>query len=617
MKKVLTAFFAFVFWSNVHATPLKIDCDQDYHILNQFFKTMFEHSEYGYVLDGEKPISTMNVFPLGDLIAPQSLNFKIAAYAREAINIWERLCPKQGDIVLKAAVVQENSSLGPTYELSLINKFKLKEVIRENIDLFRYVLGPTTDTENLVEYILNSQQSIVKTLCNNKVLIGIVLGFGTYNSLMHSRAEEIQNALPISDVPPFELNSAFMGDMGVCNFDDTQLKVVLLSQAQQTQSKSSARICFKPKGNHDELLKELDEILSKKEDIAVSLLRDNPRFVFAAYRNPENKGLIDNLKCTQENTKKLLDRSDFLECVLEKITGEKPCISSTFSVCEFEKAQNIESLVAEILWMIANQLDKETIPEFIDAFCKSNPSEIVRGRTHAMPGALENLKRARKNLQFADNWFAEFSADRNFNEIEPRVLYFEKVKFGDGKKVDGYDHLNVTYEIRDHEDNVLASSFRSWIELHEMISGFACGLQGMQEGETRIIYLHPSIAYGALTSLPSCVPLIINVTVHKIDEDSYVGSPSLKRIDLAWVKNPCFYQELEQANYQLARTLGSRWGTWLKHSSELDFRKVCDAFKGISEIDQKKSSFCIKEQLRICNHFFCDLLSKQKEKYCQ
>ncbi len=603
---------------SMRGAPITLEDPNDYRVLDQFFKLMCTHAEYGYVLEGSKPISQMNILPLDDLIAPQSLNFQMSTCAREAIRIWTQICPDQDDFVLKATEIHDYF-LNPVYELTFINVPKLRSEIEDNIALFRYVLGPTIDSEQLVKDIIESKISLNEILQGDKVLTGIVLGYGCYNSLMHSRAEKIQNALIARDQPPFKSNSNLMDHQGgITEWDEIQLKVVFLSQSNEELSNAEYDNILKPGLRFFSLQDELDAILSQRDNVPMNLSKDKPRFVFGAYKHVDNQNIITTLEDSQKKTKALLSRPDFLAYVLEKITGKKPLMPSVFSEASssmLTPQEKAESLVAETIWMMGNQLDIETIPEFVDAFCRSDPSEIARGRTHAVPGALGGLKRAKLNLQFAEAWFTIMPKAKHLKEIIPNSLYFEPVTVGEGKKVDSLDRLLVSYTIEDQYNNILTACHRKWIKLSTTISGFAYGVQGMREGETRTIYIHPSLAYGALTTLPPCSSLVINITLHQIDENSPVNLFPLKNIDLAWIKDQNFYGEVEKANYQMARSFGSRWGTWIKQSSDLDFLNICDQLKQMST--QNKNNFKLKcnnekQKIRehISNHVFWNIISQ-------
>lgn len=604
---------------NARCAPITIDDPNDYRVLDRFFRMMCTHAEYGYVLEGSKPVSQMNILPLDDLIAPQSINFQISTCAREAIRIWKKMCPEHDSFALKATEIHGHFS-NPVYELIFVNVPKLQSEIEANINLFRYVLGPTIAPEQLVQDIVQSKRSLHEILQGDKVLTGIVLGFGPYNSLMHSRAEELQNALMAKDEPPFKSNTDLMNHQGgIAQWDEIQLKVAFLSQGNEGLSSAEHDNTLKPGLKFSNLQDELNAILSQRDSVPVPLSKDKPRFVFGAYKHVDNQRMIRALEDSQRKTKALLTRPDFLAYVLEKVTGEKPLLTSVFSEASSNKLalqEKAESLVAETIWMIGNQLDIETRPEFVDAFCRSDPSEITRGMTHALPGALEGLKQAKLNLQFADAWFAIMPKAAHLKEIIPDSLYFEPVTVGAGKKVDSFDRLLVSYIVEDQYNNILTVGHHKWIKLSTTIPGFAYGVQGMQEGETRTIYIHPSLAYGALTTLPACSSLIVKITLHQIDENSPANLPLLKTIDLAWVKDPHFYRELEEANHQMARSFGSRWGTWIKQSSDLDFAKICDQLKQLSNLARYSEQIAPhnsedrETREHICNRIFWDLLSR-------
>ena len=95
MKKTLIAILLLSTWVNVYASPIEISNSHDYNALDRFFRFMFGESEYGYVLEGTKPVSIMNIAPFGGLVAPQALRFKTSTYAKEFMDSWYRLCPEQ------------------------------------------------------------------------------------------------------------------------------------------------------------------------------------------------------------------------------------------------------------------------------------------------------------------------------------------------------------------------------------------------------------------------------------------------------------------------------------------------------------------------------------------
>ena len=607
MKCIFTAFFSLFLLVSVSASPLKIDDPQDYAILDRFFRMMCERSEYGYVLDGTKPVSQMDVFPLDDLIAPQNTNFEVNACAREAIRVWNKISPQQSDYVLKATEIKDSTFIYPFYELTFINVPKLQAEIEANLNLFRYILGPTLDAKQLVKHILESDVPLSKVLKEDNVLTGIVLGFGAHNSLMHCRAEEIQNSLAANDTPPFIPNSSFMEENGVYQCDEIQHKVIFLALAGASTSELNEVSSLTPKLGFSTLDEELDAIMALSEKPSKTLATQMPRLIFGAYGDKGNQTIIADLEKSQEQTQNILARSDFLEHVLERITSEIPEITCNVSTPQLGFCENAEVEVAETVWNMCNQLDVDTVWEFVEAFCRCDPSEIKKGWSHAVPGSFDGLKMAKANLELADAWFATMPEKGNLKTIKPGLLYFEQTKVGEGKAVKGADQLLVSFVIEDGEGNVLTAHHNTWIQLSATIPGFAHGVHGMREGGARTLYIHPSLAYGALTTLAPCTSIIAKVTVQQVDVGSIAQLPKLEPLDLAWVKDREFYERISSAHIQLATSFGSRWGTWLKESDDLDFAKVCAYLK---QYQKTKASPKEKECAQVSNQVFWNLITK-------
>src|SRR5581483_7035197 len=191
------------------AKPVSIHVHErrDYEILDLFFEIGILEEEYGYVLKGVKPISarqfySLDAFPMRDLRFSEN-EFRKTILVREAIQVWDRLCSQQDRFALKAIPVIENEGDACGFEVQFIHVPKLREVIRENINLFRYVLGPAIEVDELVNRLAYSNERFTDVLQDDLTLIGIVLGFGSHNSIVGGRLETI-NRLSISkDCAPF------------------------------------------------------------------------------------------------------------------------------------------------------------------------------------------------------------------------------------------------------------------------------------------------------------------------------------------------------------------------------------------------------------------------------
>ncbi len=604
--------FIFLFLTvKVFAVPLMIDNSDDYQILNQFFKIMFVESEYGYVIDGSKPVSLMHITPLEDLIVPQTNSFKISVLAKQAIITWKQLHPQQEkNYILKIKEEKDVKFSLTTYQLSFINIAKLKNILEANIDLFQYVLGPTLTPEKLTVFLANSQESTNEIIQNDKALQGIILGFGAHNSIMHSRAENIQNSQMSNDILPFTANSNLMSKKAIGQTNPQLVKKLFLSYVNNPAFVTDEKHFSipGPKLGFANSEEELDDIVQCFEETPKSLMIEKPRFIFGAYKHPSNEQLFTKLMESQKRVSQIADRKDFLEYVLEKITGEPPIITAVIDEKPYrlDIKPNSEESIAKVLWQMSSHFDEEAVPDFIEAFCRGDHSEIKK-KVQAIPKSLAGLKRARSNLEFADNWFATVPRENKYEEIVPGHLYYEQVRVGKGDILKQQDKALVSYVIEDGFGNILSAQHKYWLRPSHTISGFAHGIQGMKEGETRILYIHPAFAYGVLTTLPPCLQLQVKVTLHELDESSVSFLPDLQPIDLAWVKDPEFYRELESEAHELATGFGTRWGSWLKQSSDISFQEVCHHLQQLAEEGARKPP--TKNDEEACNRVFWNLIT--------
>ena len=591
----------------LYGRPITINNPADYHILDQFFRTMIKEEVFGYVLEGTKPLSALNIYPNNYLIFPHSRFFQWNILAEEAIEKWKQIAPEQKDFVFKIAEVFNHKFGGSYHELLFINRKKMQEIVDDNFDLFRLLLGPTIDNSSLAKFIADSPQPLDTIIKSNNTLMGILLGYGTHNSLMGGRLEEIEGSQGSLDLPPFSGDTL---SQKAREKVDWNLQNYFLAAVESSTHDVAEKLFVKPGLGCVSLQEETEKITSQKEKVPLTLLKEKPTFILGAYRNKDNKKLFEIAQSSQKKIQILLSRPDLLEYVLEKITGEKPVIncSITSSNIRLPINGNGEAAVAEVVWQMAQELDKETIPTFIEAFCRCDPAENKKPKLRMVSGVLSGLKQAQSNLQVADAQLLTWCKTKDLKEIVPQGLYFECIKSGQGKSIDTSTDILVSYVIEDGLNHVLAAQHKSWIDLSQAIPAFAHGIKGMQEGETRKIYIHPKYGYGALTTLSPCVSLRAKVTLHQINAQAKGSLPPLTPIDLAWVNDPKFFEKVKEASYQNARYLGNLWGVWLNKSSDMDFFKLCNQLK--QQAENKEERPLAKGKQRLCNRVFWNLITQ-------
>lgn len=582
---------------NAEPVSIHVDSWEDRDILEQFFKMGVSEEGYSCVLDGIKPISSRDFYSLDQF--PVSKDLKHAEseltntfLVRKAIPIWNRLCAHQKNFVLKAVQLNTSEPITTGWEVQFINISKLRETIDKNIDLFRYILGPTMNTEKLVTKIAYTDERLFDTLQNDLVLVGIVLGFGSYNSLVGGRVETIVDLSISKDCAPFSPKSHLMQnkEKQSAHFMPPQAYGGYYLEFVGGEDLSFFRrdaLLLLPKpgfSNIDEELLALDDL---REPIPPTL-SERLGFVFSAYKGgPSNQLFFESLQLGQKQAKTLLDKSDFLEQVLEKIGGDKP-----FITCDKPaQAQSLffsHPLVEEwevILSSVAKRFNqKDERGAFMDAFRHpSKTSRIAPKMIGVSKANLEGLKKAQHNLAAANAQFETLQKNPSLQVIVPKRLYFQVTHPGSEKELKEADRVRLGYVIEDLEGNILFANYDSWLRLSQTIPGFSHGVKGMNVGEKRTLFIHPTLAYGALTTLPSCTGLIIKVHLLDVDDKTLSSLPSLTPLDLSWIQDPAYYRVLEESIRQKPYFVGSFYHDLLDRIEGLDQDSL------ISKLDKQET----------------------------
>ncbi|GAG61576.1 unnamed protein product [marine sediment metagenome] len=100
-------------------------------------------------------------------------------------------------------------------------------------------------------------------------------------------------------------------------------------------------------------------------------------------------------------------------------------------------------------------------------------------------------------------------------------LQYKVVKEGTGPAVVKEATPLIHYKGKLIDGTIFADSYESKepisLPLAQTIAGFNSGLVGMKEGEQRMLYIHPDMAYGVDGHLPPNSLLIFDVTIVKAD----------------------------------------------------------------------------------------------------
>lgn len=125
------------------------------------------------------------------------------------------------------------------------------------------------------------------------------------------------------------------------------------------------------------------------------------------------------------------------------------------------------------------------------------------------------LQAAEKNLAEAEAFLKENSQKENVQEVDNKLQFCISHE-GSGAKVETDSIPLIQYKGTLLDGTVFANSDDPLpLPIKQSIPGFAKGLVGMKEGEKRILYIHPELAYGVGGNLPPNSLLIFEVEVVK------------------------------------------------------------------------------------------------------
>lgn len=98
----------------------------------------------------------------------------------------------------------------------------------------------------------------------------------------------------------------------------------------------------------------------------------------------------------------------------------------------------------------------------------------------------------KKNLQNAEAFLAKNKENPGITSLIPGKLQFQVVREGTGQKIQTYNSPLVHISIRTLDGQTLSSS-KELLVFGEASQLFRLGMEGMREGEERMLFVHPEL----------------------------------------------------------------------------------------------------------------------------
>ena len=170
---------------------IKEDDRQD---LYEIFYRMMNKDHFVYTLFGDKPVSSSSDF----ILTPSENIFcgmKCGGIFWRKWEVWKKykaLFSMNHYLLIECPSVENIKSF--------INKEAFLQVVNQNLDLFKEILGKNTNASNLLRKI-EEDQNFFSTIKENQMLFGLLLGYGKHNSKLFFDRDNIRQFIKSKKLP--------------------------------------------------------------------------------------------------------------------------------------------------------------------------------------------------------------------------------------------------------------------------------------------------------------------------------------------------------------------------------------------------------------------------------
>lgn len=470
-SRLLILFVLFlqnVFSEELIKSYLKNINEKDAMVLEYYFREMLQGND-GYVLYGDKPMSIGGVYVNNSIKLSLSEWESVQHRAYQILKEWNQPSVDRNYIVIF-------TGSGDQLQRILINKKSFLKVVNDNLTLFRYIIDPRLTSESLLSEMIENQNRFEEIIKNNSALMGILLGYGTNNSIAYSRYELISN-LKDSDIEFPYIDNNRKKNRPLAGFEtlETELK----------SCRSTVSTDIKDLWPHP-----------------IPYFGCDPS-------SDETRDLIKTYEKNRENIIAAAKQENLLEAILEKFFSTTSNVLRLPQKFKRENSFNLDDkkdIAQKLAEIVLSDTEIKDLNQnyLIDMFLKGmsdfekdiKPS--FRTVCHAEAPLIEREMQDCMNLEMANQLFTKLSNTKNWvSLIEENILY-KVVKKGAGCPMSSkVDLVTFHYSLRSPEgEDILKSGTVNETALNDLIPGIAHCLIGMKKGEQRGVYIHPRYAYG-------------------------------------------------------------------------------------------------------------------------
>lgn len=533
-----------------------------------YLKVMLGKSEAGYVLFGIKPVCLEAI----EHPNPPERNLCFGYHCRltlkehgEAIKTWLNLqALARNPQVITVCYDQPD----PPYQVPhsvWIHRTAFINAVNQNLPLFQYILGPQVHAELLYNTICDPNASFSSTLAHNKVLIGIVLGFGTQNALYDSRSEIIDIALNQQERPPYSTRSLRAGFPSARTIGNNR---PLGSGMPISFGISVSDGEIKPSLGYPDLYKEQASLQEKIQFSTKIIDCSSPSIPsFSCLKdNKETDAILATYAAVQPKIQALLSLDDdtFLETVITHLLGDNvraltpkialapsptPQNIDASTIKNARSSQQLADYIGQIIWNALIEHEPDYVAAFISgmqtadststepaSFMEKHTADLARIQPIRDSIFATRVHDAWRNIEDGNKFFKSLSEEDNIHELVPMKLYYRTITSGQGLGLTvNDDRVTIEYTINPLTGKntrfPVASSVWFQPKMSEIIPGLAHGMLGMQPGEIREIFIHSDFGYGCHANFEPGLALVATVRLIQATNERSFQFPKLVAVD--------------------------------------------------------------------------------------
>jgi hypothetical protein len=188
--------------------PAQLLCEEQKREIQELLSHLFRCEGFGYTFIGAKAVSlegyVKHSFTCSSLEEGEILMHLQGRSSLSFTQTWDRLLSEQGQLNTAKFILLENEQdlFKDSRVVVFINKEKFIEEVEKNIHLFHKYLGSDISGEILLQRIQDRQASLMTSIRSHQGLLGILLGYGVYNSMLyHKRCQLLLQKRKMENLP--------------------------------------------------------------------------------------------------------------------------------------------------------------------------------------------------------------------------------------------------------------------------------------------------------------------------------------------------------------------------------------------------------------------------------